>query len=251
MKTISPTITADSLANKICCVTGGARGIGAAIVRRLSEAGCRVAFSYLHSTDAAEVLSRECGAVAIKADSSTEEGANALLSAAVKRFGRVNVLINNAGSALYKLVQDTTESDFDTVIGNNLKATFVNCKIFTPHFVCRKSGKIINITSMWGEHGGAVESAYSAAKAGVIGLTKALAKELAPSGITVNAVSCGAVATDMLGCFSAEELKTLASEVPLGRIAEPSEIAAVVRFFVSSDSDYITGQVLGVNGGLY
>lgn len=247
MKTISQTATVES---RVCCITGGARGIGAALVSTFCDAGFRVVFTYRSgsSDEKAAALARQGRVIAVKCDSGSEDGAHALLSAAIKAFGRADVLINNAGSSLYKLVQDTSMTDYDKAIEDNLTSVFVNGKAFAKHFVSRGSGKIINISSVWGVRGGALESVYSAAKAGVIGFTKSLAKELAPSGITVNAIAPGVINTDMLNGFSSGEIDALTSEIPLGRLGSPQDVASAALYL--ANAHYITGQILNVNGGM-
>ena len=158
-------------------------------------------------------------------------------------------MVNNAGVAFDGLITDTDEIDFDRIIDVNLKGVFNCCKSVIPSMVSQQTGKIINISSMWGQVGASCEVAYSAAKAGVIGLTKALAKELAPSGITVNAIAPGLIETNMNSNYTIEELNDFVENIPLGRMGSADEIAAAIEFLASDKSDYITGQVLGINGG--
>ena len=165
------------------------------------------------------------------------------------KFGSIDVLINNAGVAYQGLITDTDEIDFDRIIDIDLKGVFNCCKSVTQTMVNQKSGTIINISSMWGQVGASCEVAYSAAKAGVIGLTKALAKELAPSGITVNCIAPGLIETGMNSNLTVEELNDFVNEIPLGRMGSADEIAAAAYFLASPAADYITGQVLGINGG--
>ena len=165
------------------------------------------------------------------------------------KFGSLDVLVNNAGIAYQGLITDTDEIDFDRIIDVNLKGVFNCCKSVIPSMVSQQSGKIINISSMWGQVGASCEVAYSAAKAGVIGLTKALAKELAPSGITVNCIAPGLIETSMNSNLTIEELNDFVEGIPLGRIGSADEIAAAIEFLSSDEADYITGQVLGINGG--
>ena len=237
--------------NKVCCITGGARGIGASLVKTFSDAGYRVAFTYIseNSFAAAAALDIKDRVVSVRCDSSCADGAAKLLALALGSFGRADVLINNAGSALYKLIQDTTDADYGRAVSGNLTSVFVNSREFARYFISKQSGRIINISSIWGVVGAAMESVYSAAKAGVIGFTKSLAKELAPSGITVNAIAPGVIKTDMLNGFSADELSSLKAGIPLGRLGEPSDIASAALFLASDDANYMTGQVLNINGG--
>ena len=165
------------------------------------------------------------------------------------KFGSLDILVNNAGVAYQGLITDTDEIDFDRIIDTNLKGTFNCCKAVTSSMVNKGSGKIINISSMWGQVGASCEVAYSASKAGIIGLTKALAKELAPSGITVNCIAPGLIETSMNSNLTVEELAEFVETIPLGRMGSADEIAEAIEFLASDKADYITGQVLGINGG--
>lgn len=247
MKTILQTTT---LENRVCCITGGARGIGAALVKHFNDAGFRVIFTYRHdaSDNNAKVLEIQGRIVAIKCDSSTIKGADTLLAGALKVYGRADILINNAGSELYGLIQDTSEDEYIRCINDNLTSVFVGCKAFAQHFISKGYGRIINISSIWGEKGGSGESVYSAAKSGVIGFTKALAKELAPSGVTVNCISPGVINTDMIKKFNSSEIADIIKEIPLMRLGMPEDIAAAAVYL--ANAEYITGQILGVNGGM-
>ena len=243
---------AGTVENRVCCITGGARGIGAALVKEFSDAGYRIAFTYISEQSHAAACAMECaGKVAsVRCDSSTADGAKKLLSLALANFGRADILINNAGRALYKLIQDTKDEEYNRILADNLTSAFVNSREFVRHFISKQTGRIINISSIWGVSGSAVESVYSAAKAGVIGFTKSLAKELASSGITVNAITPGAVETDMLSNFSAHELTELKNNIPLGRLGMPTDIAQAALFLASSDANYITGQSISPDGGM-
>ena len=172
-----------------------------------------------------------------------------LIKEAVYKFGTVDILINNAGVAHSGLITDTDEFDSDRIFDVNLKGVYNCCKSVTPTMVNQKSGKIINISSMWGQVGASCEVAYSSAKAGVIGLTKALAKELAPSGITVNCIAPGLIDTSMNANISVDDLNAFVDDIPLGRMGTAEDIAETALFLASSGADYITGQVVGVNGG--
>ena len=173
-----------------------------------------------------------------------------LFAFAEEKFSGADVLICNAGIGRQKLFTDISDEDFDRMIGVNLKGVFYCCRRALPYMIRNKWGRIINITSMWGETGGSCEVDYSAAKAGVIGLTKALAKEVGPSAITVNAVSPGVIETDMNRAFTQEDMAALADETPLCRIGRPEEVAAAAVFLAGEEASFITGQVLGVNGGI-
>lgn len=240
---------------KTAVITGGSRGIGKSIVLALAEKGYNIVFCYEKNENAAketEALARSLGAecFAVQCDVSNSGDIDRLFTVAEEKFGGAEVLVCNAGIGRQKLFTDITDDDFERMIGVNLKGVFYACRRALPHMISKKQGRIINITSMWGETGGSCEVDYSAAKAGVIGLTKALAKEVGPSGITVNAVSPGVIATEMNAAFTEEDLASLADETPLCRIGEPSEVAAAVEFLAGEGGSFITGQVLSVNGGI-
>ena len=241
---------------KTAVITGAAKGIGAAIAVAFAKSGYKVVINYNKSEDRARQLCQilndtyPCEAVCIQADVSTYAGAKKLISESLSAFGDIDVLVNNAGIAQQKLFTDITNDDWAKMVNTNLSSVFYTCREVTPFMVSRKSGNIVNISSIWGETGGSCEVHYSAAKAGVIGLTKALAKELAPSGITVNCVCPGVIRTDMLNSFSEEDLKALADETPVMRLGTPKDVADAV-LYLGTNSGFVTGQVLGVNGGLY
>ncbi len=241
---------------KTAVITGAAKGIGAAVAVAFAKSGFRVVINYNTSEERARQLCKILNdtypteAVCIKADVSTPEGARKLISESISAFGDIDVLINNAGIAQQKLFTDITNADWQSMINTNLSSVFYLCREATPFMVSKKSGSIVNISSIWGQEGGSCEVHYSAAKAGVIGLTKALAKELAPSNITVNCVCPGVIRTDMLSSFTEEDLKALADETPVGRLGTPKDVADAV-LYLGTNSGFVTGQVLGVNGGLY
>ena len=236
-------------------ITGASRGIGAACARAFAEEGYRVAINYLSSEDKALAL---CGELTESGYEATTVCADVRDSAAVAemfarveaRYGAVDVLVNNAGIAMQKLFTDTTDGEWDDMIASNLSAAFYCARAAAPAMIRAHSGCIINIASMWGEVGASCEVAYSAAKAGVIGLTRALAKELGPSGIRVNAISPGVVMTDMMRGFSDEDVDALREETPLCALGEPVDIARAAVFLASDKARYITGHILGVNGGM-
>lgn len=236
---------------KTIFITGGSRGIGEAIVRK-SVGRYNVAFSYNSGGDRARALVEELkdkGSVfSVQCDVSDSESVKSTAAAVIKRFGAIDVLVNNAGIARADLLQDVTDAEWREIFSVNCDGAFYMTRAVLPQMISRKSGTIVNVASMWGQCGGAGESAYSASKGAVIGFTKALAKELAPSGITVNAVSPGAVDTDMMKCYPESDIFALCEEIPLGRLALPAEIADAVLYLASAD--YVTGQVLGVNGGM-
>ena len=226
-------------------ITGGTRGIGEAIARLLSEKEYKVYINYLKSDEKAENLAREIGAVPVKADVSSPKETEEMFS----KIGGVDILINNAGIAQQKLFTDITSEDWDRMIGVNLTGVFNCTKGALPYMINKKSGCIINISSMWGICGASCEVHYSAAKAGVIGFTKALAKEVGPSNIRVNCVAPGVVDTKMNANLSSEDIEILSDETPLCRIGKPEEIANAVAFLATQDASFITGQVLSVDGG--
>lgn len=226
-------------------VTGASRGIGAACARALAANGMDVAVHYFHSREAAEKLAEEIGGKAFGADVSDPDAVRKLFA----ETGGADVLVCCAGIASQQLFTDITDKEWRKMLAVDLDGVFYCCREAAPSMIHRKYGRIITVSSMWGVTGASCETAYSAAKAGVIGLTKALAKELGPSGITVNCVAPGVVDTDMNRKLTAETLDALRKETPLERIGTPEEIAAAVRFLASEEAGFITGQVLGVNGG--
>lgn len=238
--------------NKCAIVTGASRGIGRAVAKRLARDGFSLALIYKNSADKAEELAEEleCDAKIYKCDISESNSVNNTVEKIIEDFSGVFLLVNNAGIAQQKLFTDITDRDWQEMLSVNLSGAFYFSRAVLPYMIHNKSGKIINIASMWGETGGSCEVHYSAAKAGIIGMTKALAKETGLSGITVNAVSPGAVKTDMLSSFSEQELDLLQNDIPLNRLATAEDIANAVAFLASSEADYITGQVLSVNGGI-
>ena len=239
--------------NKTALVTGGAKGIGAAICKALANDGYRIALNYNSSFESATELKNELSSVThieiFKADVSDSSDVERMFTEIESVFGGVDVLINNAGIAQQALFTDITDEMWQKMIGVNLTGAFNCCRRALPYMIRNKFGKIINITSMWGEVGASMEVHYSASKAGLIGLTKALAKEVGLSGITVNAVSPGVVETDMMTSFSDEVKSSLADETPLGVLGTPENIASAVSFLASDKADFITGQVVSVNGG--
>ncbi len=241
---------------KTAVITGAAKGIGAAIAVAFAKSGYKVVINYNKSEERARSLCQILNdtypteAVCIQADVSTPEGAKKLISESLSAFGDIDVLVNNAGIAQQKLFTDITNDDWQNMINTNLSSVFYVSREAVPFMVSKKSGSIVNISSIWGETGGSCEVHYSAAKAGVIGLTKALAKELAPSGITVNCVCPGVIRTDMLNSFTEADLKALAEETPVMRLGSPKDVADAV-FYLGTNSGFVTGQALGVNGGLY
>ncbi|MBR2448156.1 MAG: 3-oxoacyl-ACP reductase FabG [Clostridia bacterium] len=239
---------------KTAIITGSSKGIGAATAILFAQKGYNVVITYNESYESATLLARSLSAngfsvTAQKLNVANRLEAELLVKETLYKYGSIDVLVNNAGVAFQGLITQTDEVEYDRILNTNLKGTFNCCKAVTPVMVRQQSGKIINISSMWGETGASCEVAYSASKAGVIGLTKALAKELAPSGITVNAVTPGLIETAMNTNLTVEELNDFVESIPLGRMGTADEVAQAVYFLASENADYITGQILGVNGG--
>ncbi|MVO99092.1 elongation factor P 5-aminopentanone reductase [Paenibacillus lutrae] len=235
-------------------VTGGSRGIGAAIAQRFATLGLNVVIHYLHSHESANEVARRCmnhGAkvMTVSADLKSREQIEAMRDKLEARGFMPDVLVNNAGISHYGLLSDVTDEDWEEVMAVNLKGTFLCSQVFMERMVRQKYGRIINVSSIWGISGASCEVLYSTAKGGVNSFTKALAKELAPSGITVNAVAPGAVDTDMMSGFDAADKEAIASEIPAGRFAVPDEIASLVYFLALPESGYINGQIISPNGG--
>lgn len=243
---------------KTVIVTGGSRGIGKAIVKAFAKAGYNVILNYNLSEQSAKEIVKDladCDGVVemFKADVTSREEVNQMVEYAVKEFGKIDVVVNNAGISNVGLFQDVSEEDFEKIMNVNLKGAFnVTQEALRANMLNEKNGTIINISSIWGITGGSCEVIYSASKAGLIGMTKALAKELAPSNITVNAVAPGSVATDMIQKqYSKEELEEFVKEeIPMKRLGTPEEIASLVLFLASEEAKYITGQIISPNGGL-
>lgn len=244
------------LSGKTALVTGASRGIGRAIALELAAAGADVAVNYAGSEEAAAAVAREIEgmgrrAITIKADVGNASEAEQMVSQTIEAFGHIDILVNNAGITRDNLIMRMKEEEFDQVINTNLKGVFNCIKAVTRPMMKQRSGRIINISSVVGALGNPGQANYVAAKAGVIGLTKASARELASRGITVNAVAPGFIATDMTDKLSDEQKGALLPQIPLGRMGGPEEIARVVRFLASEDASYLTGQTLHVDGGMY
>lgn len=231
-------------------VTGGSKGIGAAVVRALAPRG-NVAFTYNSSEESAFALERELasfgGVKAFRCDVRDPASVEETASAVRARFGSPDIVVNCAGVSLRKLFQDTSEDDWREMFSVNCDGAYRVTRAFLPDMLAKKRGAVVNVSSVWGSVGASFEVAYSASKAALEGLTRALAKEIALSGVRVNAVAPGAVDTDMMRVYSAEEIASLERDIPLGRLASPDEIAAAVLFLL--DNGYVTGQTLTVDGG--
>ena len=234
---------------KTAWVTGGSRGIGREIVKTLCKNGYVTAFCYLNHQAEALSLQQECGAIPFRCDVKSSMDVNRCVQSFLTSHHHSDVLVNNAGIAWQGLLTDMTDEDWQQVTDTSLGGTFRFCRAILPNMISNKSGRIINISSIWGQVGASCEAAYSAAKAGIIGLTKALAKEAGPSGITVNCIAPGVIETDMLHCYTQADLQAMREETPLGRLGQPADVAACIAYLVSPQADFITGQVIGVGGG--
>lgn len=243
------------LERKVALVTGAAKGIGRAIALVLSKEGYTVVINYISSSEKAYELKAEIealggSALVIKGDVSIQSEAEEVVNTTMKELGKIDVLVNNAGITRDNLIIRMSEEDFDKVLQVNLKGTFIMAKLVGKEMIKKRCGKIINISSVVGITGNAGQTNYAASKAGVIGLTKSLAKELASRGINVNAVAPGFIETDMTEKLPEKARLELTSSIPLKRLGKPEDVASVVAFLASNASDYITGQVLKVDGGM-
>jgi len=254
--------------NRTIIVTGASRGIGRAIAIRFAAAGCNVVINSVNGGEKLEETRQLClqayqesisscatgttcpapSVLPIQCDVSDPGSAGRLIAEAYDRFGCIDVLVNNAGISYVGLIQDTDDLTWQKIINTNLSSVHYCTRAVIPHMLKEKRGHIINISSVWGNVGASCEAAYSASKGGINAYTKAAAKELAPSGISVNAIACGCIDTDMNKCFSSEDLLLLADEIPVGRLGTPKEIAETV-YSVSELPVYLTGQIITADGG--
>ncbi len=230
-------------------ISGGSRGIGAACVKYFAGIGDKVAFIYKNAEESARALAEETCAIPVKGDISDAASAREAFSEAVSALGGIDVLINCAGIAGFALFTDITDEDWKQMLDTNLTSAFVLSKESAKLMISQKSGRIINVGSVWGRMGASCEVHYSASKAGLRGLTKALAKELGPSGITVNCVEPGVIDTDMNSMLDGDAMRELAEATPLCRIGNAEEVAAVIRFLASDEASFITGACIPVDGG--
>ncbi len=244
------------LSGKVAVVTGSGRGIGAAIAKELARAGAKVVVNYSRSADTAMsvVAAIEAAggeAIAVQADVADAAQVEALMTAARAAYGSIDILVNNAGITRDRLLIRMTEEDWDSVLDTNLKGAFLCVKAVASQLLKQRSGVIVNVGSVNGLVGAAGQANYSAAKAGLVGLTKALAKEMGPRGVRVNAVAPGFIETDMTESLKAEFKEAVVKQIPLGRLGAPEDVARVVAFLCSDDAAYIQGEVISIDGGLF
>ena len=240
--------------NPVALITGASRGIGAASARRFARSGYSVAIVYRSRRDLAESLVNELiaegqDAFCLQADVADRAQAFAAAEEVLRRYRRIDVLINNAAIAQQKLFTDITEEEWDRMFAVNVKGAFHMTQAALPGMISRRSGSVVNISSMWGQVGASCEVHYSASKAALIGMTQALAKEVGPSGVRVNCIAPGVINTDMNAHLDEETMSALSEETPLMRIGDPDEIARAALFLAGESASFITGQVLGVSGG--
>lgn len=244
-----------NFSEKTAVVTGGSRGLGRAICLELARGGANVVLCYAGNEAAANETVAACEslgakAVAIRCDVSKEDEVKALMDAALKTFGRIDILVNNAGITRDGLLMMMKPEDFDAVIAANLRGAFLCMKAVARQMVKQRYGRIVNLSSVVGLRGNAGQVNYAASKAGVIGMTKSLAKELAGRNITVNAVAPGFIDTDMTAVLSEQAKEAMLSTIPMAKLGQPEDVAHAVAFFASDEAAYITGQVLCVDGGM-
>ena len=231
-------------------MTGGSRGIGAAICRELGGAGARVAVNYRSGREAAEEVAAEIGGLALQADVADPAEAKALVERVESELGDLDALVNNAGVTRDTLIARMSDEDWHEVIETNLRGTFNTCRAVSRKMLRRRAGSIVNLTSVVGLHGNVGQANYAASKAGIIGLTKALARELGTRGVRVNAVAPGYISTALTDVLSEEIRGAILANTPLGRLGDPADVAACVRFLCSDEAAFVTGDVLLVDGGL-
>jgi 3-oxoacyl-[acyl-carrier protein] reductase len=239
-----------SLDGKVALVTGGSRGIGASISRELAKAGAKVALNYRAGQEAADEVAGEIGGLAVRADVSKPEEVQALIERVEGGLGDIDALVNNAGVTRDTLIARMTDDDWQTVIDTNLRGTFNTSRAVSRKMLRRRAGSIVNLSSVVGVHGNPGQANYAASKAGIIGLTKALARELGSRGVRVNAIAPGYISTELTDVLNDEQRGLILQNTPLGRLGEPEDVARAVRFLCSDEAAFITGEVLLVDGGL-
>jgi 3-oxoacyl-[acyl-carrier protein] reductase len=243
------------LSGKVAIVTGSSRGIGRAIALALAKDGANIVVNAVSKITKAREVAEEIEsmgreALVIVADVSKKEHVESMVEQTLKRFGKIDILVNNAGVVGPTVpIQELSEEDWERVISVDLKGTFLCCRAVIPHMIRQRSGKIVNISSIAGKEGNANMTAYCAAKAGIIGLTKALAEEVAKYGIRVNCVCPALIETELVERMDTKQTEYLKSKIPLGRLGKPEEVAELVKFLVSDASDFITGQAINIDGG--
>lgn len=241
---------------RVAIVTGGSRGIGRAVAIALSEAGANLVINYAGNQKGAEETQRLCQArgaqvVLVQGNVASGEDCQAIVDAAVSHFGAVDILVNNAGITRDGLILRMTEQNFDQVVDTNLRGTFLMMKAVSRIMMKQRYGRIVNMASVVGLMGNPGQVNYAASKAGVIGMTKSMSREMASRGITVNAVAPGFIQTDMTKSMTEAAVKAAAESIPVGRMGQPEDVAEAVKFLASESAGYITGQVLAVDGGMY
>ena len=239
---------------KVVIVTGGSCGIGAEIVEYWATAEYQVVLNYCHSEEKAKTIQSNLKKQGIhidiyQADVTNREEVNHLIEYTIQKYSRIDVLINNAGISQTKTFGEITDTDWNTMLQTNLTSAFYTCQAVLPYMIQKKEGSIINISSIWGQTGGACEVHYSVAKAGLDGLTRALAKELGPSQIRVNSIAPGIIETKMNAEYTKQELEDIENQIPLQRLGQTLEIAKAVKWLI--EDNYTTGQIIGINGGWY
>ncbi|MBU3102791.1 elongation factor P 5-aminopentanone reductase [Clostridium gasigenes] len=244
-----------SLRGKVALVTGASRGIGKAIALELSRDGASVIINYSKDDNGAEltlveIIANGGSAKLLKGDISSFEKSKIIIDEAIKMFGKIDILVNNAGISQIGLFMDSSEEDIDAIIGTNLLGAMYLSKHVLPHMISKGCGNIVNISSMWGEVGASCEVLYSASKGGLNLFTKALAKEVALSGVRVNAIAPGIIETEMNSFLGEEERKALEEEIPMGRFGDAKEIGKAVSFLCDDNCKYLTGQIIRIDGGM-
>jgi 3-oxoacyl-[acyl-carrier protein] reductase len=231
-------------------VTGGSRGIGAAISRELARGGAKVAVNYRAGQEAAQAVASETGGLAVQADVSSPKEAARLVEEVESQLGDVDLLVNNAGVTRDTLIARMSDEDWEIVVDTNLRGTFNTCRAVARKMLRQRAGSIVNLSSVVGLHGNPGQANYAASKAGIIGLTKALARELGSRGVRVNAIAPGYISTELTDVLNDEQRGLILGNTPLGRLGEPEDVAVAVRFLCSDEAAFITGEVLLVDGGL-